>query len=500
VPLARRPRAGHDRPVSRDDAPPAAAGAPSAPAPADHGPGRLRVAVVGSGPAGVHTAGALVAAGEDVRVDVLERLPVPFGLVRYGVSPDHADMKAVTSTLVEVLDHPRVRLVAGVEVGRDVSLDELRAAYDAVVLATGASTDAPLDLPGADLPGSWGASEVVAWYQGHPDAPRTWDLSAREVAVLGVGNVALDVARVLARPAEDLLATEVPVAVHAGLAASALTDVHVVGRRGPEHARFSPLELRELGSVPGVDVVVDPADLVLTPDGVAHLEHDRRARQVVATLEELAARGPTGAPRRVHLHFSRVPEEVLGGDVGRVTGLRTRRAHAGAAGVTEDLAVQAVYRAVGYRSRPVPGAPFDEARGVVPDDGGRVLTADGERVPGLYVTGWLRTGPVGLIGHTRKEARATVASLLADLAAEPTAAAPPGDPLDLVARLRDGGLHVVDLDGWRAVDAAELAAGAAAGRPRVKIVEVAEMLAAAGGPGRGAATGSSGDPGALTQG
>lgn len=456
----------------------------------------LRVAVVGSGPAGVHTAGALVAAGLErgVRVDVLERLPVPFGLVRYGVSPDHPDMKAVTATLAEVLDHPDVRLVANVEVGRDVSLDELRAAYDAVVLATGSSTDAPLDLPGADLPGCWGASEVVAWYQGHPEAPRHWDLSAREVAVLGVGNVALDVARVLARPAEDLLATEVPAAVHADLAASRLTDVHVVGRRGPEHARFSPLELRELGAVPGVDVVVDPADLVLAPEAVEHLARDRRARQVVDTLASFAERGTTGAPRRVHLRFSRTPVEVLGRDAGRVTGLRTRRAHGGATGVVEHLAVQAVYRAVGYRSRPVAGAPFDDARGVVPNEDGRVLAADGEPERGLYVVGWLKTGPVGLVGHTRKDARATVASLLDDVAREPEGAAPPADPLDLVERLRAGGLHVVDLDGWRSVDAAELRAGADAGRPRVKLVSREDLLAAArggaaGGPAGGAAGG-----------
>ncbi|MEJ5944230.1 FAD-dependent oxidoreductase [Pseudokineococcus basanitobsidens] len=453
-------------------------GAPPPPAPA----GRpLRVAVVGSGPAGVHTAGTLVAAGlpDGVRVDVLERLPVPFGLVRYGVSPDHPDMKAVTSTLADVLDHPDVRLVAGVDMGRDVTLDELRAAYDAVVLATGASTDAPLELPGVDLPGCWGASELVAWYQGHPEAPRTWDLSAREVAVLGVGNVALDVARVLARPARDLLATEVPAAVHEGLAGSALTDVHVVGRRGPEHARFSPLELRELGAVPDVDVVVDPADLVLTPEGVEHLAGDRRARQVVEALQGFAERGTTGAPRRVHLRFSRVPVEVLGRTEGRVTGLRTHRAHAGAAGVVEDLAVQAVYRAVGYRSRPLAGAPFDAGRGVVPNEAGRVLGADGEPLPGLYVVGWAGTGPVGLVGHTRKAARATVASLLEDVAREPAAAASAADPLDLVDRLRAGGLHVVDLDGWRAIDAAEVAAGAAVGRPRVKLVEVQELLAAA---------------------
>ncbi|WP_299038259.1 FAD-dependent oxidoreductase [uncultured Pseudokineococcus sp.] len=451
--------------------------------PGPPGPARppLRVAVVGSGPAGVHTAGSLVAAGlaRGARVDVLERLPVPFGLVRYGVSPDHPEMKAVVSTLADVLDHPDVRLVANVEVGRDVTLDELRAAYDAVVLATGSSTDAPIELPGVDLPGCWGASELVAWYQGHPEAPRDWDLSAREVAVLGVGNVALDVARVLARPAEDLLATEVPAAVHAGLAASALTDVHVVGRRGPEHARFSPLELRELGSVPGVDVVVDRADLVLPPEAVEHLEHDRRARQVVEALASFAERAPTGAPRRVHLHFSRAPVEVLGQAEGRVTGLRTRRAHAGAAGVVEDLPVQAVYRAVGYRSRPVPGAPFDESRGVVPNDAGRVLSADGEPVPGLYVVGWLKTGPVGLVGSTRKDARATTASLLADLEHEPAGAVPPADPLDLVARLREGGLHVVDLDGWRSIDAAELRAGVDAGRPRVKLVSRDDLLAAA---------------------
>lgn len=452
----------------------------------------LRVAVVGAGPAGVYAADQLLRAAVPggVSVDVLERLPAPFGLVRYGVSPDHPKIKDVAEALLEVLSRPGVRLLGNVHLGADgadgaavadVTLEDLHRFYDAVVVATGSEADAALDLPGVDLPGCHGASEVVAWYGGHPEAPRTWPLDARAVAVLGVGNVALDVARVLARPADDLLASDVPHEVYEQLRASALEDVHVFGRRGAAHVRFTPGELRELGGVAGVDVVLDPAELELDPVAEALVASDRSARHAVEGLRHLAGRPSTGAPRRVHLHLHQAPVAVLGSD--RVTGLRTERTvldEAGAlrgTGAFTDWPVQAVYRAVGYTGTPVAGLPFDPVRGVVPNAAGRVLGADGSPLPGTYVNGWIKRGPSGLIGASRRDAKETVASLVADLDALPRATSP--DPAAVLDHLARRGADVVDLTGWGRVDAHELTRGAPHGRARVKVVSIEEMLAAA---------------------
>jgi len=452
----------------------------------------LRVAVIGSGPAGVYAADQLLRAAlpRGVEVDVLERLPAPFGLVRYGVSPDHPRIKDVADALLEVLGRPGVRLLGNVEVvadgepgsdGTGVPLGELRRFYDAVVVATGASADAALAIPGADLPGCFGASEVVAWYGGHPDAPRTWPLDAREVAVLGVGNVALDITRMLARPAEDLLPSDVPHEVYEQLLASALTDVHVFGRRGAAQVRFSPMELRELGEVAGIDVVVDPATLELDPASAAVVATDRGARQVVEALRALAGRPLTGAPRRVHLHLHQAPVAVLGAE--RVEGLRTERTvldqagNLSGTGELTDWPVQAVYRAVGYTGRPVFGLPFDAARGVVRHVAGRVVGDDGIPLPGLYVNGWAKRGATGLIGASRRDAKETVASLVADLGHLPPAQQP--DPGAVVEHLAARGADVVDLTGWGRLDAHELGRGAPHGRARVKVVSREEMLAAA---------------------
>ncbi len=447
----------------------------------------LRVAVVGAGPAGVYVADQLLRAlPGGVSVDVLERLPAPFGLVRYGVSPDHPRIKGVADALLEVLSRPGVRLLGNVHVGEGdgaVPLDELQRFYDAVVVATGSSTDARLDIPGSDLPGCYGASEVVAWYGGHPDAPRTWPLDARSVAVLGVGNVALDVARVLARPADDLLPTDVPHEVYEQLRASALEDVHVFGRRGAAHVRFTPMELRELGEVEGVDLVIDPADVALEPVEVDLVAADRHARAVVDVLAGLAGRPLTGAPRRVHLHLRQAPVAVLGTTA--VEGLRTERTAAGddgrpvGTGQLADWPVQAVYRAVGYTGTALPGLPFDARRGVVPNAAGRVLGPGGEPLPGTYVNGWIKRGPSGLIGASRKDAKETVASLVADVGAGvlPQAAEP--DPGAVLAHLAARGADVVDLTGWGRLDAHEQVRGTPHGRSRVKVVSREEMLAAA---------------------
>lgn len=459
--------------------------------PADaHGDGQgvpLAVAVVGSGPAGIYVTDQLLRAQREggVAVDVLERLPAPSGLVRYGVAPDHPDIKSISRTLMGVLADERVRLLGNVGVGdgpHQVPVADLHERYDAVVVAVGASIDADLAVPGVELPGCVGASEVVSWYGGHPDGARSWDLSAREVAVVGVGNVALDVARVLARPADDLLGTDVPHAVYEQLAASALTDVHLFGRRGADAVRFTAHELRELGAVEGLDVLVDPAELELDEATEAAVAADRAKRPVLAALRELAGRQPTGAPRRVHLHLNAAPVAVLGTD--RVEGLRTERTVTvdgtlTSTGETTDWPVGAVVRAVGYTGAPLAGVPFDQRRGVVPNDAGRVLGEDGSPVPGLYVNGWIKRGPSGLIGASRRDARETVASLLADADAGLLPVPARRGPAAVDALLAADGVEVVDLTGWGRLDAHEEAAGAPVGRGRVKVVDHEAMIAAA---------------------
>lgn len=473
--------------LARTEAVPAHHAAPRQVPPPRADPPPLSVAVVGSGPAGVYVVDQLVRAGRQggVAVDVLERLPAPTGLVRYGVAPDHPDIKSISRTLVEVLGHPGVRLLGNVGVGdgpHQVPMDELRQRYDAVVVAVGASADSALAVPGADLAGCVGASQIVSWYGGHPDGARTWDLAAGQVAVLGVGNVALDVARILSRPADDLLGTDVPHAVYEQLAASAVTDVHVFGRRGADAVRFTAHELREIGAVEGVDVLVDPAELELDAQVEAAVQADRARRPVLAALRALAAREPSGAPRRVHLHLNAAPVAVLGDD--RVEGLRTERTTTVdgalvATGETTDWPVQAVVRAIGYTGAPLAGVPFDERRGVVPHEAGRVLGEDGRPVPGLYVNGWIKRGPSGLIGASRRDARETVASLLADADAGLLPVPPLRGPAAVDALLAADGVEVVDLSGWGRLDVHEEAAGAPWGRGRVKVVDHQEMVAAA---------------------
>ena len=447
----------------------------------------LHVAVVGAGPAGIYAADILRTQAPGTAVDLFERLPAPFGLVRYGVAPDHPRIKKIVDSLHAVLDQPGVRLFAGVEVGVDLMVDELAACYDAVVVATGASTDATLDVPGVDLPGSFGAADFVSWYDGHPDSPTSWPLDAREVAVVGAGNVALDITRMLVKDPEALAPTDVHDEVWSALRTNEVRTVHLFARRGPAETRFSAKELRELGDLGGVEVVVDPADVVLDDHARRVASQSAQRRLTAETFAEWSARPPATPPaaRRLHVHFYEAPAEVLGTTA--VTGIRTERTvpdgfgHVSGAGTFQTYPVQAVYRAVGYRSTPVPGLPFDPVRAVVPSRAGRVLDADGAPVPGRYVTGWARRGPVGLIGSTKSDAAETVASVLADRAASsrcthlgPTAV----DDL-----LRDRGISPVGWSGWLRVDAAERALGEPQGRDRVKISRWADLVeAATGGP------------------
>jgi len=438
----------------------------------------LRVAVVGAGPAGVYVADVLHKTGRPVSIDLFERLPAPFGLIRYGVAPDHPRIKGIVTALKQILSRPEIRFLGNVEYGRDVKLDDLRRHYDAVVFTTGADADRELRIPGIDKEGSHGAADFVSWFDGHPDVPREWPLEATSVAVIGAGNVALDVARMLAKTADELLVTEIPDNVYRGLKASPVTDVHVFGRRGPAQAKFTPLELRELDHSPNVEVIVDPEDIEYDEGSVAAMREDKQTSLVAKVIEGYALRDPSGTtPRRIHLHFFESPVEVLGD--GKVEGLRTERTEltgdggVRGTGVTRDWPVQAVYRAVGYLSKELADLPWDASSGTLPHQAGRVLGIDGKPIPGVYCNGWVKRGPVGLIGHTKGDAIETVGSLLEDLDGLAPAAEPSPDAI--VDLLDERGIEYTTWDGWELLDAHEQSLGAAEGRERVKVVPREEM-------------------------
>jgi ferredoxin/flavodoxin---NADP+ reductase len=406
----------------------------------------LNVAVVGSGPAGLYAAEALVKQAAalpvpvPVRVDVIDRLPTPYGLVRYGVAPDHKSIKSIAQYLRKVLESPDVRFVGGVHLGEDVTRDDLVSAYDAVIYATGAMRDRRLGIGGEDLPGSYAATDFVNWYCGHPDMDSAaFTLDAESVAVIGVGNVAVDVARILARDPDELHTTDVPQPVLDALHASKVREVHMIGRRGPAHAKFTTKELRELGELPGVELVVhgDEADLNafdLAGEGVALAESDRRVRGNLVAITKWAQDGAapstpstpsappasTGHSRRLTIRFWLRPTEILGTE--RVEGLTLERTSIsadgkfGGTGEFETLDAQMVLRSVGYQSVPLPGVPFDTRASVVPNARGRVLGEDGAPLPGEYVAGWLKRGPTGVIGTNKSDAAETVRCLLEDLA------------------------------------------------------------------------------------
>lgn len=437
----------------------------------------IRVAVVGAGPAGIYAADILTNQYPDASVDVIERLPAPYGLVRYGVAPDHPRIKEIIKALRRTLGKPGVRLIGNVEYGRDLKLDAMRSYYDAVIFATGAIEDRDLDIPGIDLPGSHGAADFVSWYTAHPDVPQTWPLDAEQVAVIGAGNVALDVARILAKPADEQLKTEIPANVYEGLKANRAKDVHVFARRGPAQIKFSPMELRELSHSPSVDVLVTEDGFQIDEAGQEAIAASKGTRLVVDTLLKYLEKEPTGAPHRIHIHMCQSPVEVLGTD--GVTGLRTERTElvdgtARGTGEFTDWPVQAVYRAVGYRSSHLPGVPFDHVSGVIPNDAGRVLDLDGTAVPGVYTTGWIKRGPVGLIGHTKSDAAETIASLLADLDGLPAPVW--SDPQDVVDHIFAVGAEPTFWDGWERLDAHEIALGEGEGRERIKVADREEML------------------------
>lgn len=442
----------------------------------------LRVAVVGSGPSGCYTAQGLVQQDPSVCVDVLDRLPCPYGLVRYGVAPDHEKIKSLQNNLRTVLEHERVRFLGGVQVGGPGGLPvgRLRELYHAVVYCVGAATDRHLQIPGEDLPGSWSATEFVSWYSAHPDAVDDGFVrGARSAVVIGVGNVAVDVTRMLARGAAELSRTDMPEGALAALAASRVTEIHMVGRRGPSQARFTTKELRELGALPDTDVVVDPEELALDPAFTDPSALPAAQRRNIEVLRGWAAAPAKGGARRIRLRFFLRPAELLAAD-GRVGAVRLERTvpdgHGGVTGTGryEDIAAQLVLRSVGYRGVPLDGLPFDAGTGTVPHRGGRVLR-DGAIAPGEYVAGWIKRGPTGVIGTNRPCAKETVTSLLADAPALVRAQVPD----DSVPALRAEGVEPVEWAGWQAIERVEAALGASLGRGAVKLPDWESLRAAA---------------------
>ena len=447
----------------------------------------LRVAVVGSGPAGFYAAAALLDADVPVEVDVIERLPTPWGLVRLGVAPDHPKLKTVSRAFERIAARPGFRFFGNVEVGRDLSHGDLTRLYDAVVYAVGAQTDRRLGIPGEELPGSWSATELVAWYNGDPDFQElVFDLDVERAVVIGNGNVALDVARMLALTPDELAPTDATDASIKAIGESSLREIVVVGRRGPAQASFTTVELKELGELAGADVVVDPKDLELDATSTAALEHDANARRNLDVLREFAGRTREGKPITLRLRFLLSPVALHGRE--RVESIelahnrledRDGRLVAVPTDERETIECGLVFRSVGYRGVALPDVPFDEGRGTISNDCGRVLTADGTPLSSVYCAGWIKRGPTGIIGTNKKDANETVAGLLEDVAAGRIVHRDDVTTRGLETLLAERGVRPVLYAGWTAIDEVERAVGEKHGRPRVKLVSWDELLEAA---------------------
>jgi ferredoxin--NADP+ reductase len=434
--------------------------------------GALRVAVVGSGPAGFYAAGALLAADVPVEVDMIERLPTPWGLVRLGVAPDHPKIKSVSRAFEKIALRPGFRFFGNVEVGRDIQHGELVDLYDAVVYAVGAQSDRRMGIPGEDLPGSWAATEFVAWYNGHPDFQHLeFDLSAERAVVIGNGNVAVDVARMLALTSEELEPTDTTDAALDAFVNAGIREIVMVGRRGPAQAAFTTTELQDLGELAGADVIVDSSDL----EGAE--PHDTNSERNLAVLREYASREPEGKPKRLVLRFLLSPVAITGEGRVEAIELARNRLEADAAGALravatgerETLSTGIVFRSVGYRGVALPGLPFDEDTGTIPNDRGRVA-------PGVYVAGWIKRGPSGVIGTNKKDATETVELLVEDLR---DAQRKGRSAAEVEAVLLDRGVQLVVYEGWTSIDELERAAGEPLGRPRVKLCTWEDLLTAA---------------------
>lgn len=438
----------------------------------------LRVAVIGSGPSGIFATEALLKQTEfPVEVDVYDRLPTPYGLVRYGVAPDHLTIKSVTKGFEKTLSDPRVRFLGNVEFGKELTAEDARAHYDAVMYTVGASSDRRLNIPGEDLQGSMSATDFVAWYNGHPDAAtREMLLGAEGVAVVGVGNVALDVSRILAKTVAELRESDIAPHALPALERSSVKDIYILGRRGPAQAAFTTKELREFGELHGAEPIVKPAEVQLNEAEEAAVT-DNTKKKNIEVLRDFAIRTPEGKERRVHLRFLVSPVEILDDGEGNVAGLKVERnrldenGNAVGTGEYETLPVQMVLRSVGYRGVALPGVPFDEGHGVIANEEGRVTGQ-----PGEYTAGWIKRGPSGVVGTNRKDATDTVAALLSDAREGKLLAPAHPTRADVDTLLARKGADVFTFEDWQALDAHELAQGQAQGRPRHKVALREEML------------------------
>ena len=449
----------------------------------------LRVAVIGAGPAGFYAAGHLLDSDLAVEVDMIERLPTPWGLVRLGVAPDHPKIKAVSRAFERIAAQPGFRFLGNVTVGRDLTHEDLARLYDAVVYAVGAQTDRRMGIPGEDLSGSWAATEFVAWYNGHPDYQQLeFDLSGERVVVVGAGNVAVDVVRMLALSPEEIRPTDTTDAAIEAILGSGLKEIVLLARRGPAQAAFTTPELKELGELADADVIVDPAELELDPVSEAALEHDTNARRNVEVLREYAAREPAGKKRTIRLRFAVSPVAILGEE--RVEGVEIVRNElvADDAGAVRAVATEEretipcgiVFRSVGYLGVALPGVPFDERRATIPHRDGRILDPEGKHVTGLYAAGWIKRGPSGVIGTNKKDASETIELLLEDARAGLLARGDASATAESVEELlASRGVEHVSYAGWEAIDAAEQARGEPQGRPRIKFSTWADLQAAA---------------------
>lgn len=445
----------------------------------------FRAAVIGGGPAGFYTAESLIKSHSTAEVDIFDRLPTPYGLVRYGVAPDHQQIKSIARMLARIGQHERVRFLGNVEFGRDLQLADLLSHYHAVVFASGAPSDRRLGIPGEDLPGSISATEFVAWYNGHPDYRQLQpDLSSETAVVVGLGNVAIDLTRILAKSVAELSRTDIADHALEQLAESRVREIILIGRRGPAQTRFTTKELRELGELDNADIIVDPAELELDPYSEMEADSDAMTKRNLEVMRQFSTRPVTGKPRRVHLRFLRSPVELRGSgrleeavlERNELSGAPGLGLSATGTGELETLSTGLLLRSVGYRGTALPGVPFDPAASVIPNERGAVLAEPhGEPVPGLYTVGWIKRGPSGVIGSNRADAMETVQRLLEDT---PRTLSGPVTRDAILQLLRSRNVRAVDFSDWEQLDRLELERGQQQGRPRVKLVDVEAMLEA----------------------
>lgn len=446
----------------------------------------LRVAIIGAGPSGFYAAGSLIKdASLNVSVDMFDRLIAPHGLVRYGVAPDHQNIKSVSKIYERTAADPKVRYFGNVEYGKDITMDDLRAHYDQIIWAVGAQSDRRLGIPGEDLPNSMSATEFVAWYNGHPDYKELQpDLTCKGVVVVGVGNVAMDVARILAKSMDELNGTDIADHALEALSHSQVEDIYILARRGPAQVKFTNAEIRELGHLAIADAIVIEKELYLDRISSKSIEGDTAAQKNIDYMHAYAQMGATGKPRRIHFRFLISPVEIIAGADGKIAGVRCEKnqlvptdsgdTKAVGTGEFETIAAGMVLRSVGYKGLPLPNVPTDSRSGIILNRDGRVVDATGAIVPGMYVVGWAKRGPTGVIGTNKPDAVETVNEMLADV--ETTFPAPEPDPDAIVRKLQERGVQYVTEKDWLVIDAIEIQRGKAQNRPRSKIVSRAEML------------------------